>query len=282
MQIWCAATASSLMRDAIAVAVSNATINDAVRTTNRLPTVALARTPAGRGRSEASARLPARHDHEVRDRGAVLREHGAPGRARDAEVERVHEEQLDQQVGGVGEHGDHERGLGVLHAAQVARARQREQQRGRAEDADAQVRHREGRHAGRRAHHVDDHRRQREAEHREHEPETDREPAPVDPALRRVLAVAGAELAGHPGRRAVGQEVEHAERGGQHRSGDGQAGERPGPEMPDDRGVGQEVQRLGCERAEGGHRQAGDLAVVGSSGRSFRHHWCAMVADGRG
>ena len=60
MQIWCAATASSLMRDAIAVAVSNATINDAVRTTSRLPTVALARTPAGRGRSDASARRPSR------------------------------------------------------------------------------------------------------------------------------------------------------------------------------------------------------------------------------
>ncbi len=53
MQIWWAATALSLMRDAIAVAVSSATISDAVRTTRRLPTDALARMPAGCGRTDA-------------------------------------------------------------------------------------------------------------------------------------------------------------------------------------------------------------------------------------
>ena len=60
MQIWCAATASSLIREAIAVAVSSATISEAVRITRRLPTRALARMPSGRGRTDAPSRRTAR------------------------------------------------------------------------------------------------------------------------------------------------------------------------------------------------------------------------------
>ena len=53
-----------------------------------------------------------------------------------------------------------------------------------------------GAHVGRRAHHVDDQRREREPEHGEHEAEADREPAAVDADLGGVPAVPGAELAG--------------------------------------------------------------------------------------
>jgi hypothetical protein len=35
--------------------------------------------------------------------------------------------------------------------------------------------------------------------------------------------------------------------------------------MPDDRRVGEQVQRLGRERAEGGQREPQDLAVVGGA-----------------
>ena len=197
----------------------------------------------------------------------------------DAEVEHVHEEQLDHEVDGVGEHRDDERGRGVLHAAQVAGAREREEQRRRAENADAQVGDRERRHGRRRAHHVDDRRRERDAEHREQQAESDREPAPVDAALGRVLPVAGAELAGDARGRRVREEVEDAERGGEHRPRHREAGEGAGAEVPDDGGVGQQVERLGGQRAERGHGQAGDLPVVGPS-RPFRRHWCAIVTHG--
>ena len=61
--------------------------------------------------------------------------------------------------------------------------------------------------------------------------------------------------------------------------GDGEAGERAGAEVPDDGGVGQQVQRLGGERPERGHREADDLPVVGAAGRA--RHRPAMVAHER-
>ena len=167
MQIWCAATASSLMRDAIAVAVRSATISDAVRTTRRLPTVALARMPAGRGRTDAPARRTARPTitryATAAPYCASTVPHAEPSMP---EVEAVHEEQLDQEVGDVGGDRDHEGRARVLHPAEVAGAREREQQRGRTEDADAEVGDRVRGDVGRRAHHVDDRGRERETERR--------------------------------------------------------------------------------------------------------------------
>ncbi len=243
---------------------------------------------AGRVRAQRGVG-PARgtgDDQEVGERGAVLGEDRAPRRTLDAEVERVDEEQLDREVGDVGHHGDDERGRGVLHAAQVARTGEREQERGRPEDADAQVVDREGRHAGARAHHVDDERRRHEAEHGQCQSQAQREPAAVDSALGRVLAAARPELAGHPRGRAVGEEVEHAERRRQHRAGDGQTGERAGAEVPDDRGVGEEVQRLGRQGTQRRDGEAGDLPVVRTAGsccwsrwsRRCRSHWFTIVS----
>ena len=96
--------------------------------------------PAGRGRTDAPSRRTARATITTyASRGAVLRDHGAPRRARDPVVEAVHEQQLEHEVQPVGRHRDHEGRARVLHAAQVAGARQREQERGRPEDADAEV-----------------------------------------------------------------------------------------------------------------------------------------------
>ena len=152
-----------------------------------------------RARPDRRALAPHRapDDHEVRDRGAVLREHGAPRRACEPEVEAVHEQQLDQEVGDVRRHRDHERGARVLHPAEVAGAGQGEEQRGRAEDADAEVGDRVGARrscdapitstiCG----------REGEAEDGEHQPETDGQPTAVGAALGRIAPVAGAELAG--------------------------------------------------------------------------------------
>ena len=122
------------------------------------------RSDAGRARPQRPARAPgpATDHHEEGDGGAVLRDDGAPRRSRDAEIQRVDEDQLEQQVHRVRGDRDHEGGAGVLHAAQVAGPGEGEEQRRRAEDADPEVRDRERVHHVRGAHGVDDERRERE------------------------------------------------------------------------------------------------------------------------
>ena len=90
--------------------------------------------------------------------------------------------------------------------------------------------------------------------------------------LGRALAVAGADAAGDRGGRAVGEEVEDAERHAEHGAGDAEPAERPGAEVPDDRGVGQDVERLGRERAERRDREPQDLAVVPRPDRPLLSH----------
>ena len=67
----------------------------------------------------------------------------------------------------------------------------------------------------------------------------------------------------HLRRRPVGEEVEDREAADQDRAGQGQRRELDRAEMTDDRGVDEHLERLGRERAERGHREVEDLAVVG-------------------
>ena len=59
----------------------------------------------------------------------------------------------------------------------------------------------------------------------------------------------------------VGEEVAQGEGRREHDPRHGEPGERAGAEVPDDRGVGQHVQRLGHERSERRHGQGGDGPV---------------------
>ena len=59
-------------------------------------------------------------------------------------------------------------------------------------------------------------------------PRPDRQPAAVDPGLRRAPPVPGPDVPGDGRGRRVREEVEDREGGGEHRPGDGQAGERAG------------------------------------------------------
>ena len=81
-----------------------------------------------------------------------------------------------------------------------------------------------------------------------------------DPSGRGALAraVEARDLGGRP----VGEEVEDRERAGEQRPGQGQRGELRRAQVPDDRRVHQDVQRLGRQRAQRGQRDAQDLAVV--------------------
>ena len=78
--------------------------------------------------------------------------------------------------------------------------------------------------------------------------------------------VAGPEQAGHRRRGAVGQEDEDGVADQQDAAGDGQPGQRLGPEVAHHGGVGQDVERLGRQRGEGGDGEPEDLAVDGAHG----------------
>jgi hypothetical protein len=80
--------------------------------------------------------------------------------------------------------------------------------------------------------------------------------------VRGLPLVAGAQQPAHRRGRAVGQEHEHRVEAEQQARRDGQAGELGRAQVPDDGGVGEDVDRLGDQRAERRHRQPGDLPVV--------------------
>ncbi len=87
--------------------------------------------------------------------------------------------------------------------------------------------------------------------------------AAISPARWRVArAVQPRDLRGG----AVGQEVAERDGRAEHRAGERQRGELGRSEMADDRGVDEQVERLGGQRAEGGDREPEDLAVVGAAG----------------
>ena len=102
---------------------------------------------------------------------------------------------------------------------------------------------------------------ERDAEQRRHEPDEHGEPEPVDALGERAAPVAGAEVAGDAAGGAVGEEHAQPHDGLEHDGGDAEPGELRRTEVADDRGVGEQEQRLGHQRQEGGERQAQDLAV---------------------
>ena len=88
---------------------------------------------------------------------------------------------------------------------------------------------------------------------------------PSTPSAAAARRLAGTDLAGDGGGRRVGEEVEDGERRGEHGAGDGEAGELAGPELADDRGVDEHVERFGRERPERRQREPPDLGVVGAA-----------------
>ena len=103
--------------------------------------------------------------------------------------------------------GDHQRGPGVLQPAEHAGRGQHEQQRGGAEEGDAQVRRRVVGDLGAGAEGADQRVGERDAERRWRPRRcSDREPEPVDALGERAAQVAGAEVAGDAAGGAVGEE----------------------------------------------------------------------------
>ena len=97
-------------------------------------------------------------------------------------------------------------------------------------------------------------------EQRHADPE--RRPERLRSEPRRILLPAGSRRARDDGGRAVREEVEDRERAGEHRPREPQCGDLRPAEVADDGGVGEDVERLRGERAEGGQSEPEDLAVV--------------------
>ena len=100
------------------------------------------------------------------------------------------------------------------------------------------------------------------------------QPQPGDALGQRRARPAGADLARDRGGGAVGQEDAQADQRPEHRAGDAEGCQLRRTEVADDRGVGQQEQRLGDQREKGRVRRAagspgpgrGPLAARGRSG----------------
>ena len=103
-------------------------------------------------------------------------------------------------------------------------------------------------------------------------PSREREPQRLRRRARAASASsARAVQARHARGRPVGQEDAERDERREHGRGERQRRELRRAEVADDRGVDQQVQRLGGQRAERGQREAQDLAVVGGSGARRGH-----------
>jgi hypothetical protein len=158
-----------------------------------------------------------------------------------------------------GEHG--ERPAQVAQPAQHALRRDAEQHPGHAEAGDPQERHAAPAHLVLDPDQVEEH---RPGElHDSNDGEADDEAGPN--RLRRQPlhpgSVAGADPTGDEGRGGVGEHVAQPDQGGQHGRRRAQRRQLGGAEPTHDRGVDQDEERLGGERAERGDGQPHDLAV---------------------
>ncbi len=201
------------------------------------------------------------HDHEGRAH-AELRDRRPRGGSFDAPVEAVHEQHLEDDVHDIpGDHDD-ERRPQVGDPAQVPLAAEREK-RGRETDrGDAEVRDCVLRGLPLASHELDERLGENRDERRHRDPERKREPerlraeTPRDVALSRPARAR--DLSGRP----VLEEVEDRERPSEDGRCNPERRQLRPPEMADDRGVDQEVERFRGKCAQRGNRELADLAVV--------------------
>ncbi len=204
-----------------------------------------------------------------------LGDDSAPGGAEQAQVQAVHQQDLERDVQHVGADRDPQRRPRVGQPDQVAvpgvgQVQERNPHGGRPQVADRAGQHvlagaEQFRDPGRRHRHDDG----------------DRDPAgrghQVGRAGRAARPVGGTVSgpgrgqAGHRRGRRGGQEDGHPGGHGQRGGRDGQRAERGPPQVPDDRGVGQGVGGLGHDRPERGQRERRDAPVQFQVGPDSQH-----------
>ena len=207
-----------------------------------------------RARLEPHARLtgrePPQHDRDERRPHPELCNRGSPRRALDPPVEAVDEEELENDVRDVAGDEDDERRPQVGDAAEVALRSEREERGGEADGRDAEVRDGVVGRLPVAAHERDELRRERRQQRGDGDAERDREPYRLraEPPRRLLLPrpARARDLRGRP----VLEEVEDRERPAEDGERDAERRELVSPEMADDRGVDEQVERLGGERAQ--------------------------------
>ena len=102
----------------------------------------------------------------------------------------------------------------------------------------------------------------------DHDQHTDpqRQPGRLHALADRGGPITGAEMAGRPCRRAIGQEGALRGHQPQDESADRQSGQRERPEAADDGEIEKQIDRLGGEHAERRQRQGGNGATGGDPG----------------
>ena len=203
----------------------------------------------------------ARQDDQEHRRGCDLREHGSPCRPGHAEVQAVHEHDLDREVQEVGAQCHGQWRARVLHPPQVAVAHEGNEHERSADRADPQVGHGVLEHGTAAAER--DRRRacQRRDEHRRHQAQQAGEPQPLGANVIRGPPVSRADEERHPGRGGVGEEVADEECDVEDARRQRQSTEGGGAEVTHDRGVDEHVEGLDRQRRERGHGEAQDRAI---------------------
>ena len=199
---------------------------------------------------------------DERDAHPELRDRGARSRSGDPPVEHVDEHDLEDEIHGVRDHDDHQRPAEIRDAAEVALARERDDRRREPDRGDAEVDERVVPRLAVAAERAQERLRGRLADDEQHRADRERRPQRLrrEPGCALVLARAG--RARDHRCRPVRQEVEDRERAREDDSGEAQPGQLRAAQMADDRRVGQDVERFGRERPEGGQREPQDLAIV--------------------
>ena len=205
--------------------------------------------------------LDEQHGDE-RDAHPGLRDDGAPRGSCDAPVQPVDEDEVERDVRAEADDRGDERCGRVLQAAEDAGDSEDGEHGRDAQRGDAQVGRRLLEHGRGGAEDRADRTGPDGDDGSRAGAEPEGEPQPVDAGAHRRALVAGAEVTGDDARRAVGEEDEDAGAGDEGGARDSQPGELGRAEVADDRGVGEQEERLGDERQEGRDRKADDLAAV--------------------
>jgi hypothetical protein len=196
---------------------------------------------------------------EEQARGQRLPGHVSHGRTDQAQPDGVHQQRAQHEAEqGPGQHVAH-RTAELLHPAQPAVAGQRDQQQRGAEAGDAQpvlpglgdLARPAGQHPGERT-------GEKLEEHEDDETQAERQPGGLHALGDGTGAVTGAGPAGRTRGRAVGEKVQQRGRPGQQPAADGEPAQGDGAEIPHDRCVDEQIERLGGENDERRKREGDD------------------------
>ena len=199
--------------------------------------------------------------HEVRHCSDPLGDDGRERRCADPEVETEDQHDLDDEVEHGGSDRNIERPFGVLEAAEIADPGEGQQHCREAEERDPEIDLRIDGGFALSAHQLDQWVPAEVADAGDDNTDNEGKPQALHRLVSGLPVLAGAQQTGDRRGGAVGEEDENGEGDQQERRRQRKSGELRGAEVPDHGGVGEDVQRLGDQRAERGQGQGEDPPI---------------------